>query len=58
MDVEEIWRKKCVSYIRWFEGVRSITEGSRRGQACNEPLEVSDLQGNTFSGLHQWDMWQ
>jgi hypothetical protein len=56
MDVEKIWRKKCVNYIRWFVGVRSITEGSRRGQACNEPLEVSDLQGDTFSGLHQWDM--
>ena len=56
MEVEVIWRKKCVSYIRWFEGVCSITEGRKTGQDCKEQMGVSYLQGGTFldftSGIH------
>ena len=48
MDVEVILRKKCVSYIRWFEGVWSITDCSTRGQDCKEQMGVSYLQGDTF----------
>jgi hypothetical protein len=42
IDAEVIWRKKYVSYIRWFEGVCSntATEGRKRGQECNEPMGV------------------
>jgi len=40
-----------VSYIRWFEGVCSITEGSKRGKDCQEPMEVSGLQGDIFLGF-------
>jgi hypothetical protein len=46
MDVEEIWRKKC-----HFEGVCSITEGSKRGKDCQDPMGVSGLQGDIFLGF-------
>ena len=33
---------------RWFEGVWSITEGSKRGEDCKDQMGVSYLQGDTF----------
>ena len=40
-----------VSYIRWFEGVCSVTEGSKRGMDCQDPIGVSGLQGDIFLGF-------